>query len=110
MILEITIKPDEVNLMPASELEEIAQNVKMIILTQKFSVPMDREFGINGRMIDEPIASAQARLSAEFAAAIRKFEPRARLQKAFFVGDETDGQLNVRLRLEVVEKKLRGYV
>ena len=110
MILDITIDPGNVNLMPTTELEEIAQNVNMIISTMKYSVPMDREFGISGRMIDEPIASAQAHLSAEFAAAIRKFEPRARLQKAFFLGDETDGQLKVRLRLEVVDKNLRGYV
>lgn len=110
MTMDIIINPRDVNIMPATELEEIAQNVWCIIATLKGTVPLDRAFGIDSRVIDEPIGVAQAKLSAEIATAIRTFEPRARLQQVFYSGDGADGQLNITARIEVVEKNLRGGV
>lgn len=110
MTLDITINPRDLKIMPTTELEEIAQNVQMIISTLKGSVPIDREFGINVTMLDYPIATAQAKLSAEIAMAVRTQEPRARVQKVFYDGDPNDGQLIIRARIEIVEKNLRGYV
>ncbi len=110
MTLDITIDPRDIKIMPATELEEIAQNVQMIITTLKTTVPMDRDFGINSARVDDPIATAQAKLSAEIATAIRTQEPRARLSKVFYSGSPHDGQLIITARIEIVEKNLRGYV
>lgn len=110
MTLDITADLRDVKIMPSTEFEEIAQNVQMILATQKFSVPMDRAFGINAAMLDAPIAATQARLSAEIATAIREQEPRARVQQVFYTGMPADGQLKVTVRIEVVEKRLRGGV
>lgn len=110
MTLEISIDLSDVNIMPATELEEIAQNVQMILATPKYSVPLDRDFGLNGAAIDDPIGAAQARMSAEIAAAVSKFEPRARVKRVTYNGDLTDGVLKPTVQIDVVEEKLRGYV
>ena len=111
MILDVSADLSAVKIIPSTELEEIIQNVQMILATQKFTVPMDREFGINAALLDQPIAATQARLSAEIATAIREQEPRARVQKVFYNGDDAvDGKLKVSVRIEIVEKNLRGGV
>lgn len=110
MILDVTTNAAEINLMPSTELEEIAQNVRMIISTVRGSVPMDRNFGVDARLIDEPISSAQAKLTAGIATAIREQEPRARLMRVTYAGDPNDGQLTITARIGVAEKKMRGGV
>ena len=99
----------DVKIMPATELDEIAQNVAMILATEKFSVPLDRTFGIDAKLVDLPISTAQAKMSAEIATAIREQEPRAKLQKVIFKGND-DGQLVMSVRITIDESKLRGGV
>lgn len=109
-IYEVTANTNDLKIFPSSELEEITQNVRMIITTQKFSVPMDRNFGINSAMIDQPIAAARAKLTAEIIAAVRDFEPRAKVTNVFFEGNEMDGLLNVRVQFRIIKRNLRGGV
>ena len=110
MTLDITITPGNWNLMPATELEEIAQNVQLIISTRKFSVPMDRGFGIDANALDLPIGAAQAKLTAEITGAVAEQEPRARVKKISYGGNAEDGQLNMRVTIDIVEKNLRGGI
>ncbi|WP_080705951.1 hypothetical protein [Selenomonas sp. AB3002] len=79
MIIDVTAEMKDINFVPASEYEEILQNVRTIINTLKKTVPMDREFGINGEVIDLPIAAAQAKITGEIVAAVSKYEPRPKL-------------------------------
>lgn len=109
MIFDVKVNLREVNIMPASELEEIIQNVQMIVSTMRGTVPLDRAFGIDTRWLDEPTNVVQARAVGEITSAVNKQEPRARVQKVFFTG-ELDGSTNITVRIEVVESKLRGYV
>ena len=109
-IFEITTGTNDINIFPSSELEEISQNIRMIIITQKFSVPMDRNFGISSGMIDKPLAAARTKLIAEIAAAVSEFEPRAKVTEVIFLDNEPDGILNVKVRFRIVKKNLRGYV
>lgn len=90
-----------IKLMPASELEEIYQNVRAIVTTVKGTVPLDREFGISGNILDAPM-NQQTRLIGEVAEAIERFEPRARLRRIEFVGNE-NGELYPTLTLEINE-------
>ena len=100
MTTDITLDLTDISLMPASETEEIIQNVQMILMTQKYTVPLDRGFGIDGKFIDEPIVAAQARATSEITSAVNSQEPRARVKKVFFDGDET-GRLGIRVRIEI---------
>ena len=97
---EITIKPGRVNFSPANEAEEILQNVITICTTPKYSVPMDREFGIDGEVIDMPINSVKSRYTQEVVKAVRTFEPRALITRVEFSAG-TDGQVYPRLFVKI---------
>ena len=88
-----------IKIKPANAAEEILQNVQMIVSTVKGTVPLDREFGISVGILDAPM-NRQTRLIGEIAEAIEKFEPRARLRRIEFVGNE-NGELNPTLTLEI---------
>lgn len=100
-------------MMPETEIEEVLQNVKTILSTLKGTVPLDRDFGINPKVLDQPINTAQARLSAAIVEAVNKFEPRAKVRKILFDNtdrESLDGILKPRVEIELVEDKMRGYV
>lgn len=107
-IFEITANSNNIIIFPNSELEEITQNVRMIITTQKFSVPLDRAFGVPIAMLDQPLATARAKLTAELAAAVSKFEPRAKITEVIFNDNEMTGNLNATVRFRIIKKNLRG--
>ncbi len=62
---------------PASEAEEIAQNIRTIVAVTRGTVPYFRNFGISVGAIDMPIVAASRYLKSEMMAAIQAFEPRA---------------------------------
>ena len=87
----ITTTPKTVNLAPASVLEEVLQNVYTILTTVRYSVPLERGFGLDGELIDLPIPVAQAKMSASILQQIAKYEPRCKVVRISYVNqDETD--------------------
>ena len=85
---------------PDTLAEEVLQNVFTILTTQKFSVPLDREFGLSVSMLDAPVNKSQNALKAEIVQAVRIFEPRARITKIDFDTD-LDGRLFTRLKVAI---------
>lgn len=86
------IKADEkpqIDFFPASVVEEVIQNVRTIITTIKYSIPLDRGFGIDGDVVDLPINVAQAKLTNEIFRAIRRYQPRAVIESIAFKGEDT---------------------
>lgn len=110
MIYEVTTAASELKIIPATEIEEIAQNVLTIITTPKFTAPLDRGFGISAAMLDAPISASQAKIAAEIVAAVKEFEPRAQITNVFFDGNFANGELNIRVQFKLVKKNLRGGV
>ena len=88
------------NLAPATLAEEVLQNVRMIISTVKYSVPMDREFGIDGTIVDRPINIAKAHLTNEIFRAVRRYEPRAAIVSIDMDGDER-GRLTPQITVRI---------
>jgi phage baseplate assembly protein W len=93
----------EINFAPASEIEEIVQNIKTILSTPIYSVPLDRAFGVNAELVDLPLLVAQAKLSSEIVQAIQKHESRAEVTKVSFVGDALVGRLQPTVRFRLKE-------
>ena len=86
----------KINLAPESTVEEVLQNIAMIISTPKFSVPLDRGFGLAQRFIDKPIQTAQPLLISEVLDAIEEYEPRAEVENVSFVlGDSPDALIPI---------------
>lgn len=86
-------EPGEIKFAPETTEEEILQNIAMIISTPKFSVPLDRGFGLAQRFVDKPIQTAQTILVSEVLDEIEKQEPRAEVVSASFVQGETPGKI-----------------
>ena len=84
-----TSETPEIDFAPATVVEEVIQNVRTIVTTIKYSIPLDREFGIDGSVVDLPINVAKARLTNEIFRAVRRYEPRAVIESITFKGEET---------------------
>lgn len=77
MIYDVLAQPVQgIDFAPASEVAEILQNLRTIITTTKYSVPLDRDFGFDAEMLDKPMTTAQAQLQSEIIMAIKAYEPR----------------------------------
>ena len=92
----------QIDFAPATVAEEVLQNVRTIISTIKYSVPMDREFGIDGAVVDHPINIAKAHLSNEIFRAVRRYEPRAVIESIEFNGDDS-GRLTPTIKVSINE-------
>ena len=103
MEVEVLTSQEEINFAPANIVEEVAQNVRTICTTTKYSVPLDRLFGVNAVIVDRPTPRAIAEMQAELIQAIRRFEPRCRVKKVSFDGD-IDGRLTAKVRIEILEE------
>jgi phage baseplate assembly protein W len=105
MDLDITATLEQIDFAPASIVTEIMQNVRTIFTTMKYSVPLDRLFGVNAVMLDRPMPKAIAALQAEIITAIHKYEPRCQVTKVTFDGD-LDGKLVPTVRIKIDEERL----
>lgn len=101
MIIDVEAELGSVDFAPGSVLEEVLQNVRTILTTRKGSVPMDRAFGIDGDVVDLPSAVAQAKLASEIVATVSEYEPRAKVERVLYEGNETDGFLRAKVRVNV---------
>ena len=81
---------------------EIFQNIKFIVLTEYFSVPLDREFGMDYSMVDKPIRVAEAILTQEVAMKITLYEPRAQFREILFVEDHMNGKLSPSVKVTLL--------
>lgn len=77
----------QIDFAPESTAEEVIQNVRTIITTIKYSIPLDRAFGVDGKVIDLPMPQAKAKYTNEIFRAIRRYEPRAMIESITFSGN-----------------------
>lgn len=89
-----------VNFSPQTTVEEVLQNVRTILTTIKGSVPLDRDFGIDGSYVDAPMPVAKAKLASEIMSAVQKYEPRATITSIDFTG-EIEGTLKPRIEVKI---------
>ncbi|GAV21618.1 GPW/gp25 family protein [Carboxydothermus pertinax] len=93
----------EIDFAPSSKIAEILQNVRTIISTPKYSVPLNREFGVTISWLDDPLPVAQARLMNEIITAVLEWEPRVSVTQVIFDGDPQEGVLRPKVRVRLVE-------
>ena len=103
MEVEVLATQKKINFAPANLVKEVVQNVRTICTTSKYSVTMDRLFGVNAVIADRLTPRAIAEMQAELIQAIRRFEPRCRVKKVSFDGD-IDGRLTAKVRIEILEE------
>lgn len=85
----------------ATGVEEVLQNVRTLLCTKKYSVPLDRALGIEFSMLDKPLLQAQTDLRVAIIETIRKDEPRAIVKEVTFTGDGMNGVLIPKVVVDV---------
>lgn len=98
----VTADPSAVDFFPSSAVAEVLQNVRMILATQKGTVPLDRNFGLSWDAVSAPPAVARARITTEVIQQINRYEPRAKVIKIQFeTSNAVEGQLRPRVVIGV---------
>lgn len=101
MIYDVLAQPMQgIDFAPATEADEILQNLRTIITTAKYSVPLDRDFGIDAEMLDLLLNVAQAKLQSEMITVIKKYEPRVEITSISFIGT-ADGVLIPKVQVRI---------
>lgn len=90
----------KLNFNPSTEEEEILQNLRTILSTVKYSVPLDRSFGVAADFVDAPTPEARALAENAYFNAIREYEPRVVVEKITW--EETvDGILRPKVQVMI---------
>ncbi len=103
MEYEVIAELNGINFDPSSDLEEILQNVMTILSTPKYSVPLNRDFGISATVLDEPMPIVKARLSTEIIETVQELEPRVTVTQVTFEQDDQEGILRPKVRVRINE-------
>lgn len=82
---ELIVYRDRPLVIGATGIDALLQNVRIIILTSLYSVPLDRAFAHVNEMVDSPAPHVTARLTGLLVEAIEKYEPRIKVDSLSFV-------------------------
>lgn len=93
---------NEIDFAPSTEYAEILQNIRTILATPVFSVPLDRDFGIDLTFLDKPMPVARAKAATELIQKIRQYEPRVEVTSVTWEAEE-DGILKPKVQVKIVE-------
>ncbi|MGI6436416.1 MAG: hypothetical protein ACOX0F_13905 [Syntrophomonadaceae bacterium] len=96
----------EIDFAPKNELAEILQNVRTIISTPKYSVPLNRRIGLSMLWLDDPLPVAQAKLTAEIISELPQWEPRVRVTQVTYIQDGINGVLMPKVRVRIANEQL----
>ena len=89
---------------PGSQMAEIAQNIRTLLSTHVFSVPLDRRLGISWGAVDEPLdGSTESVLREELFNAIHNYEPRVVIRSIEFEYDTDEQRLT-----PIVDVSIKG--
>lgn len=89
--------------MNAAGNHEIIRNIEFILTTPVGTVPFNRDFGIDMRVLDAPLGIAKAKLTVEYAKKIKKYEPRAKVKRITFDNGPINGYLVPKVVIGLVD-------
>lgn len=81
-----------------SPVEEVAQNVRTLLVTAPGTVPMARALGTPQDVLDAPVSAAGQRLRAAAIQAVKTYEPRVKVSRVDLAGD-VEGRLSATVEI-----------
>lgn len=82
---------------------EVLRNLQVLYGTVAGEQALDREFGIDGSIIDGPQENAQALLVAEYVRKTERYEPRTKVARVEWTADKAaDGMMIPKVVIELV--------
>lgn len=106
---ECIIYRDTPLIIGATGIESILQNLRMIVETLRFEIPLMRDFAHDGQLVDSPAPLVTARLTAALMDAVARYEPRIEIEGVWLDeerhgrGAFMDGRLTPRIRFRLRE-------
>jgi len=101
-LVDVTASTLVIDWSPATEQDEVQQNVRFILGSVAGTVPLARGMGIDSSVVDAPASKARALLMASILRAIQRNEPRARVVELHLDDDGAlSGQFSPRVRVEI---------
>lgn len=97
----IAANTDEITFAPHSIEEEVIQNIRTILTTRRGSVPLDRDFGLDTSIIDQPVNRIRALLTTDIIETVERYEPRAEVTAVDFSGDGVEGVIVPRVKVVI---------
>ena len=97
MGMELRIYKDRPLIIGATGIDALLQNIRIIVLTSFYSVPLDRGFAHVGDTIDSPAPHETAKLVGRLTEAIELYEPRVKVDSIEFEELEGGALMNGRL-------------
>lgn len=94
----IAMQTAAIDFAPANDYAEILQNIRTILATPIYSVPLDRAFGVDMSYLDRPMVEAQSAMASEIVTAIRRYEPRAEVSEITWEATD-DGVLRPKVKV-----------
>ena len=83
--------------------EEVLRNLQILYGTVAGEQALDREFGIDGSIIDGPQENAQVLMVAEYVRKTERYEPRAKVARVdWAAGNAPDGNMTPKVVIELV--------
>jgi phage baseplate assembly protein W len=79
--MELNVDGSTPLIIGATGMDALLQNIRIIVLTTVYSVPLDRGFAHVGAALDSPSPLVTARLVADLTDAIEAREPRVRVDR-----------------------------
>jgi phage baseplate assembly protein W len=79
----------------------IAQNVLNLLKTKRYEVAYNRTMGVGAAVFDAPSSQIESLLSNEIMELVDLFEPRASVQEVNYLGSTEDGNIIVRVVLDI---------
>lgn len=89
--MELTISPADAVIIGATGMEALLQNIRTIVLTSVYSVPLDRGFAHLNALIDSPSPAETIRLAGQLTEAIERYEPRISVERIVFRQTPSEG-------------------
>ena len=82
---------------------EVLRNLQVLYGTVAGEQALDREFGIDGSIIDGPQENAQVLMVAEYVRKTERYEPRAKVARVdWTAGNAPDGNMTPKVVIELV--------
>jgi phage baseplate assembly protein W len=94
--------PTPIKIFPATESEEIEQNVRTLLNVFAGETPNYREFGFTSTLYGLPLQTAETLLFSEFVSALETYEPRAELTDARIKFYSDLGKMEIELEVNYV--------
>lgn len=101
MILnDVEIEFDDDNI---PEKEDIIKNLSFLFGTRTDTYPINRDFGIDSDILDQPLAVAETMLTVEYHAKVEQFEPRVEILDVTFSVNPDNGAVTPHIKVTTAD-------